>query len=68
MAFTLMKEDRLYLVLEKLVIQLRRSCLAVRLPHRATSRQQQTRRDGDTRRGLFNVVHLEPPVFFCETV
>jgi hypothetical protein len=54
MAFTLVKEDRLNLVLEKLVIQLRRSCLAVRLPHRATSRQHQTRRDGDTRRDLFN--------------
>src|SRR5215470_11396088 len=49
MAFTLVKENRLYLVLEKLVIQRRRSCLAVRLPHRATSRQEQTRRDEHVR-------------------
>jgi ubiquinone/menaquinone biosynthesis C-methylase UbiE len=46
MAFTLVKEDRLYLVLEKLVIQRRGSCLAVR---RATSRQEQTRGDEHVR-------------------
>src|SRR6516225_4781154 len=66
MALTLVKEDRLYLVLEKLVIQRRRSCLAVRLPQRPARRQQQTRRDGHIRRGPPNVAHRNLPIFMVE--
>ena len=51
MAFTLGKEDGLYLGLEELVIQRAAAAgkrpVAVRLPHRPSRRQEQTRRDGD---------------------